>query len=243
MNKPLVFSILLHVGILILLIGIETNHVIQITPQSEEPAIINASLVFNRPITHKPIIATKSEPKPESKVEPDSVPEPEIMTKNIVVIKNEKKPPPPKLVENKPDKKREKELKEMAQQSLEQAFKQESLQDDLQKKLQEHDLEQQSAAFSQTEINQYMAIIANKVKKNWRQPIDTKLAGLACVVIIKMLSNGEVMDVRVIESSGHLGFDRSTEIAVRKSSPLPTPKNEIARAQFKQFEFSFKPEG
>jgi colicin import membrane protein len=240
-KKSLIFSVIFHVVILGLLMGFETNQIIRISPQQDDTPIIDASLVFNRPVARPLFQEPKPERKPEpikSKAEPE--PEPEIITKNIVVIKTEKTPP-------KPDKKREKELKKMAEKSLEQAFKQENLQEDLQenlhKKLQEHDLEiRQSAAVSQSELNQHMTLIASKVTKNWRQPIDTKITGLSCIVLIKTLANGDVIDVRVIQSSGNLGFDRSTEIAVRKSSPLPIPRNEMARAQFKQFEFSFRPE-
>ncbi len=183
-------------------------------------------------------IEPKLDMKPEIKPEPKPEPEPEIVTKNIVEIKTEKKPP-------KPDKKRENELKKMAEQSLEQAFKQESLQDDLQKKLQEHDTELKASAAAsaamQSEINQYMVALANKVKRNWRQPIDTNISGLKCLVLIRTSSQGDVLDAKVIQSSGNVAFDRSTEIAVKKASPLPIPKNEMARNQFKQFEFSFNP--
>lgn len=242
-HKFIILSVLVHAIVLILLVGFETTEVIRISPPSDDAPIIEASLMLNRSASKsipkpEPKIIPKPEIKPEIKPEPAPEPEPEILTKNIVEIKTEKKPP-------KPDKKRENELKKMAEQSLEQAFKQESLQDDLQKKLQEHDMELKASAAAsaavQSEINQYMVLLASKVKRNWRQPIDTNISGLVCVVLIKMSSNGEVLGAKVIESSGNVAFDRSTEIAVRKASPLPIPKNDMARNQFKQFEFSFNP--
>ena len=247
-HKSIILSVLVHAIVLILLVGFETTEVIRISPPSDEAPIIEASLMLNRAVSKsipKPepkMIPKPVEIKPEIKPEPKPEPEPEIVTKNIVEIKTEKKPP-------KPDKKRENELKKMAEKSLEQAFKQESLQEglqeDLQKKLQEHEIElKQSAAASaalQSEMNQYITALSNKVKRNWRQPIDTNISGLKCLILIRASSNGDVMDAKVIQGSGNLEFDRSAEIAVRKSSPLPIPKNEMARNQFKQFEFSFNP--
>jgi colicin import membrane protein len=243
-KKPVIFSLLLHGIILALLIGFESNQTIFITPEVNDAPIIEASLILTRPIQRpvpklevKPEVKSPEVKKPELKAQPE--PEPEIQTKNIVVIKAEEKKP---LV----DKNREKELKKTAEKSLEQAFKQEKLQEELQqdfqKKLQEHEAElRQSSAVSQSEVNQFMRAIAAKVTKNWRQPIDTKIKGLACVVLIKTVSNGTIIDVQVIQSSGNVAFDRSTEIAVKKSSPLPIPQSEMARAQFKLFEFSFHP--
>jgi colicin import membrane protein len=240
-KNPLIFSVLLHVVILVLLIGFERNQTIFITPESDDAPIIEASLIFTRPI-QRPVPKLEIKPevkKPEPEPKPKAEPKPEIQTKNIVVIKAEEKKP---IV----DKKREKELKKTAENSLEQAFKQEKLQEELQqdfqKKLQEHEAElRQSAVASQSEINQFMRAIAAKVTKNWRQPLDTKITGLACVVLIKTVANGTIIDVKVIQSSGDVAFDKSTEIAVRKSSPLPIPQSELARAQFKLFEFSFHP--
>lgn len=249
-KKPLIFSILFHLLLLGLLIGFETTQTIYVTPPADDTPIIEASVVFNRaaskPISKpKPEIkpAPKSVPKPEPEPQPE--PEPELITKNMVTIKAEVKPP-------KPDKKREKELKKMAERSLEQAFQQENLektlqedaQENLQKKLQEQDIAlKQSAAASQSEINHYMSLIAEKVNKNWRKPLETNTTGLNCLVLIKVLPNGVIADVKVIQGSGDLAFDRSTEIAVRKSSPLPTPKDELVRTAFKSFEFVFKPRG
>lgn len=239
-KKAFIFSIALHLVILLALIGFETTQTVFVSPEIDDTPIIESSLVF-KPAPFKPKIK-QLEIKPEPKIEPKSEPEPEpeIKTNNIVAIKVEEKKP-------QPDKKRENELKKMAENSLEQAFKQEKLQEelrqDLQKKLQEHDKEfKQAATVSQSEMNQYMRAIANKVTQNWRQPIDTKITGLSCVVLIRTVANGAVVDVKVIESSGNPAFDRSTELAVRKSSPLPIPQNELARTQFKQFEFSFHPE-
>ncbi len=234
---PLFFSLLFHGVVLVLFIGIESHQTIQIAPQVDEIKTIEASLVMSQP---PPKLALKkAAPEPEPK------PEPEIIPKNTVAMPVA---PPIAPIEKKkpktPDKKLE--LKRMAEQSLEQAFKQENLQEQLQenfqKKLQEHDLEfRQAAAPSPSEINEHMMRINRKVTQNWRKPIDIHAKSLACVILIKTVANGMITEVSVIESSGDLSFDRSAEMAVKKSSPLPMPTSALVRSEFKQFEFSFNP--
>jgi colicin import membrane protein len=94
-----------------------------------------------------------------------------------------------------------------------------------------------------TEIQKHMGVIKSVITRNWRQPLDIPTKGLSCTVVVKVLATGEVVDVRVTKGSGNLAFDRSTELAVRKSSPLPLPTSSAARAAFQEFEFGFYPEG
>jgi colicin import membrane protein len=71
-------------------------------------------------------------------------------------------------------------------------------------------------------VNQYLAGITRKVQGNW-----LRLSGMpqdfSCKVWVKQIPSGEVVDVRIIESSGNIMLDRSVEAAVWKSSPLPAP--------------------
>jgi colicin import membrane protein len=71
-------------------------------------------------------------------------------------------------------------------------------------------------------VNQYLAGITRKVQGNW-----LRLPGMpqdfSCKVWVKQIPSGEVVDVRIIESSGNIMLDRSVEAAVWKSSPLPAP--------------------
>jgi colicin import membrane protein len=71
-------------------------------------------------------------------------------------------------------------------------------------------------------VNQYLAGITRKVQGNW-----LRLPGMpqdfSCKVWLKQIPSGEIIDVRIIESSGNIMLDRSVEAAVWKSSPLPAP--------------------
>ena len=47
---------------------------------------------------------------------------------------------------------------------------------------------------------------------------------------VTQLPSGEVLNVRLLKSSGHTAYDAATERAIRKSSPLPKPgKSEPVR--------------
>jgi colicin import membrane protein len=50
-----------------------------------------------------------------------------------------------------------------------------------------------------------------------------------------------VKSVQVIKSSGDEVFDRSAVTAVYKAAPLPLPKDPKDAAEFRSFNFDFKP--
>lgn len=92
------------------------------------------------------------------------------------------------------------------------------------------------------QIARYSGIIKEKIHQNWRQPLGLALAGVSCKIAVKLATNGQVLEVKIIESSGSLEFDRSSELAVKKSSPLPLPHDQEIAKNFYSFTFTFKPE-
>ena len=75
-----------------------------------------------------------------------------------------------------------------------------------------------------------------EVQKTWAQQLNEHIRarwlrppglpqGLRCKVRIEILPNGEVVSVRITQSSGNPAFDVSVENAVYKSSPLPLPSD------------------
>ncbi len=84
-------------------------------------------------------------------------------------------------------------------------------------------------------------LIQQKVKQNWIHP-SLPESGLSCKIQVKLIPGGEVIDARVIQSSGASAFDRSAETAVLKASPLPVPTDPSLFSRFRTFEFIFKPQ-
>ena len=84
-----------------------------------------------------------------------------------------------------------------------------------------------------------MALIAEKVERNWRQPPGSD--GLTCLIEVRLSTNGSVLLVNVVKSSGVSSFDRSVEAAVYRSDPLPTPDSPRLKAEFRKLTFKFDP--
>lgn len=89
--------------------------------------------------------------------------------------------------------------------------------------------------------DKYRAIIRQKVSRNWVKPGNTR-KGLQCLVRVRLLASGDVLEAKVISSSGNELFDRSVENAVRKASPLPIPQEKDLFDYFREIEFLFNPE-
>lgn len=94
-------------------------------------------------------------------------------------------------------------------------------------------------AASSGELARYLALIQQKVERNWVRPPSAQ-PGLECEVAVQQLPNGDVVDARTVRCNGDAAVQRSVENAVRRSSPLPLPEN---RALFERnLRFIFKPE-
>jgi colicin import membrane protein len=81
--------------------------------------------------------------------------------------------------------------------------------------------------------------IQKKVRSKWfKPPVDSNLK---CTVRVRLSSDGSVIDVEIVKSSGDEVFDQSVENAVNSSSPLPVPSDkELFAREFKSFTFNFK---
>ena len=93
------------------------------------------------------------------------------------------------------------------------------------------------------EIQRFTVMMQQQITRSWIRPHNTS-SGLKCTLEVKITATGRVTMIRIIESSGNESFDRSAEIAVRKASPLPVPKNQDAATLFQQgFKLIFAPDG
>lgn len=106
-------------------------------------------------------------------------------------------------------------------------------------------LEQQRQAEEhrlQQEADKYTSLIQRQVTTSWLRPA-TVPAGLKCLVRVKMIPGGDVIDVQVIKGSGNPVFDRSVVAAVRKAAPLKVPSNLILfNRHFRELNIEFNPE-
>ena len=91
------------------------------------------------------------------------------------------------------------------------------------------------------EIANAKVLIQQKVNRSWLRPAATA-QGLSCRIQVKLIPGGDVVEARVIRSSGNPAFDRSAEIAVRKASPLPLPTDPGLFSLFRNFDFEFRPD-
>ena len=80
-------------------------------------------------------------------------------------------------------------------------------------------------------VGQYRDQISAKVRGNTRLP-DNLQGNPEVRCLVKLLPTGEVVSVRVTQSSGNPAYDDAVVRAIEKSSPLPLPGDRDARAAF-----------
>jgi colicin import membrane protein len=99
-----------------------------------------------------------------------------------------------------------------------------------------------AASVNQAELDKFKILLRNRLHQHWRQPLGVDFNKFSCKIAVRLLPTGEVIEVRVVESSGSVEFDRSAAVAVEKASPLPMPSDPSLASQFREFDFIFKPE-
>ena len=70
----------------------------------------------------------------------------------------------------------------------------------------------------------YMALIRQKIERNWAAPASAS-SDLECSVRVRQIPGGEVIGVTILSCNGDDAVRRSVEAAVHKSSPLPEPSD------------------
>jgi len=90
-------------------------------------------------------------------------------------------------------------------------------------------------------VDKYGLYIKEKVQRSWIRPSASR-ASLSCTVKVRLIPGGEVVEVKIIRSSGNAAFDRSVEAAVFKASPLPVPTDPEVMDKFRSITFEFNPD-
>jgi len=114
-------------------------------------------------------------------------------------------------------------------------------------------LEEELAAELAAEENAEQAAkdqaLINSIASNIKRSIESNFNkvglpdGIACVLRVRLIPGGEVIDVSIAESSGNDIFDRRAVTATQKASPLPVP-DDIAtfeRLELREINVTFKP--
>ncbi|MFW0090251.1 MAG: cell envelope integrity protein TolA [Coxiella-like endosymbiont] len=124
-------------------------------------------------------------------------------------------------------------------------------QQQLQKKLLQQEIAQEKVLAAtkaqqmvqlQSVLNQYKAQIIRAIEQQWIVPTDIN-NNLSCILLIRLASDGNVLSVETVQSSGDAVLDRSARMAVFKASPLPVPKNTGAFSEFHELRLTVRPVG
>lgn len=91
---------------------------------------------------------------------------------------------------------------------------------------------QAAQAQHQAIVNKYALQIRNVIERNWMYPRGT--GQLTCLIALSLSPSGQVLDAKLVRSSGDSSIDRLAIAAVYKSSPLPVPSIPDDFAPFRQ---------
>lgn len=188
----------------------------------------------------KPDIATKAPepkkpPKPEPKPEPKK-PEPKPEPKKPE-LKPEPKKPDPRPEPKKPEPEKPRPVEPPKDDYLAQRLAQEADRTRLERMMRD-DAARASAARSKAAGDVYQNAIRTKVRGNLLRP--PGLGGNPEAVFeVDQLPSGEVIAIRLKRSSGTPALDEAIERAIRRSSPLPLPKE--AELFDRTLELRFRP--
>lgn len=266
-QRPVIYSAMLHLGLLsFFLLGVgmvsKKNYVteqsvmtatlieipkptIKVENKSKEVVLKKAERVAlpepKAPVPVKPL--PKPLEKPESvkpKVEkalklPEKKVQPEKAKPEKLPPKVEAKPETKKVMEkNKEEKKVAKVKVENAQKQMEEKLWAEQLAEE------DQHLSVQKAQQAKGEINLYNARILQAIREQWILP-EAYSGEIHCQLLISLKSDGSVLNVQLIKSSGSEAFDRSATTAVYKASPLPVPKEPDIFNQMKEINLTVRP--
>ncbi|MGK0296562.1 MAG: colicin import membrane protein [Gammaproteobacteria bacterium] len=111
----------------------------------------------------------------------------------------------------------------------------------LKRKLAEEERQQNEAQDRQdvNEINSYVARITVAIEREFNTA--GLPPGLSCILRIRMIPGGDVVEARIDKSSGNAVFDSRAEIAVKRASPLPVPDNPRIFGKMREIRLTFDP--
>ncbi len=236
----LALAVLMHVALAALLIyGVHW--------QTKTETVVAVDLVRAPPVAvpPTPTLETKPEPKPEPPPppppKPEPKPEPPKPAPKPDIAQKEKPKPEPKPAPKPEPKPEPKPVPDPFADQLRreaEALQQRRAADAAARELEE--LRARQTAVAQAgEIDRYIAAIRGKVRGNIVMPPGMR-GNPEAVFEVTQLPSGEILNVRLKQSSGNPAWDAATERAIHKSSPLPKP----ARSELfnRTLELKFRPQ-
>ena len=192
----------------------------------------------------KPEPVVKPEPNPEPKPKPEPKPEPRAKPRAQAQKAEQLKAEQRKASELKANELKARQAldaKAAAERAKAEAQRREAARLSAARELEQQLAEEEElqAASDSGALADYVALIRQKVERNWVRPPGAR-PGIECEVLVTQIPGGEVVSVRTERCNADEAVQRSIEAAVLRASPLPPP------AQAKLFErnlrFTFKPE-
>ncbi len=172
------------------------------------------------PRIEKPDIAIKEKPKPKPKPEVKPAPKPE------PVVKPKPAPPPDET---------------MAQRLLAEALQREDRQRAAERERQQirDQLQREQFAARDRAMATWIDKIRAKIRGNIVPPPNIQ-GNPEALVLVTQLPTGEVLEAKLVISSGHTAYDDAVIRAILKSSPLPKPDS--AALFERELKLTFRPQ-
>lgn len=192
--------------------------------QSHAPEVVTVELWQPPP---PPPVVTPEPPKPTPVVQPapQAKPEPRL-EKPDIAIKAPPKPKPTPKPEPRPVAKPEppKPDDRLAQQLLREeiAREQQLFAADRERQAMRDQLVRDAAAARNHAMDSYVSKIRGKVRGNIVLPPDIQ-GNPEALILVTQLPTGEVLQAKLVISSGHAAYDDAVLRAILKSTPLPKP--------------------
>lgn len=185
-----------------------------------------------------PIAAKPEPPKPELKK-----PEPVKQEPKKPTPKEEPKKPVEKKVEPpKPDAKQA-EKKQAALSAIEKEKARKDAEMAIQALLNDEPVTR-TGELTDDELGKWVGLISSRIEDNWNRPLDARKE-MKVLLEIELASNGQVINVTIVEGSGNKAFDLAAETAVRKVErfeEIQEMKPEVFNKNFRKFRLLFNPE-
>ena len=184
-------------------------------PKVEPPPKATPPAPKPEPRIDKPDIALKAKPQPKPKPEPEPVAKP--------------KPAPPKPDET------------MMQRLLAEALQreQQTFAADRERQALKAQLERESQAARNRAMQTWIDKIREKIRGYIVLPPDIR-GNPEALVLVTQLPSGDVLDAKLVISSGHRAYDDAVLRAILKSSPLPKPDS--AALFERELKLTFRPQ-